>query len=225
MLSVRHTLPLFLLGLVASAPAPLPVAAPVPAANSVQGDYVEARTASVFAGACHYNGELVTTGHDAIMAWKITSGTWNGVDLAGVTAVGSVSSSENLGNVSADRRSEVVVDSSASPAQSAAFIDMLKSRYADQLGVIAVAHSSNLDFIKDGRAYKVSAPGFANLSVRPMPNDECCTQPSMVWYSPLIHLDHKRVGYTESAAYVAGTTGDTWERSAENSAFYGTFGS
>jgi len=27
----------------------------------IKGDYVEARTASVFAGACHYNGELVTT--------------------------------------------------------------------------------------------------------------------------------------------------------------------
>ena len=27
---------------------------------SVRGDYVEVRTASVFAGACHYNGEIVT---------------------------------------------------------------------------------------------------------------------------------------------------------------------
>jgi hypothetical protein len=29
---------------------------------SMRGDYVEVRTASVFAGACHYNGEFVTTG-------------------------------------------------------------------------------------------------------------------------------------------------------------------
>ena len=38
--------------------------------TKIAGDYVEARTASVFAGACHYNGELVTTGRDAIMAWR-----------------------------------------------------------------------------------------------------------------------------------------------------------
>ena len=31
---------------------------------SLRGDYVEVRTASVFAGACHYNGEVVTTGRD-----------------------------------------------------------------------------------------------------------------------------------------------------------------
>ena len=40
------------------------------ASSTIVGDYVEARTASVFAGACHYNGELVTTGRDAIMAWN-----------------------------------------------------------------------------------------------------------------------------------------------------------
>jgi hypothetical protein len=40
------------------------------ASSKITGDYIEARTAAVFAGACHYNGELVTTGHDAIMAWN-----------------------------------------------------------------------------------------------------------------------------------------------------------
>ena len=50
---------------------------------SLRGDYVEVRTASVFAGACHYNGEVVTTGRDAMMAWNVTSGKWQGVDLSG----------------------------------------------------------------------------------------------------------------------------------------------
>src|ERR1700722_1556209 len=39
----------------------------------IKGDYVEARTASVFAGACHYNGEVMITGRDAVMAWNVTS--------------------------------------------------------------------------------------------------------------------------------------------------------
>jgi hypothetical protein len=54
---------------------------------SLRGDYVEVRTASVFAGACHYNGEVTTTGRDAMMAWSVSSGKWQGVDLAGVRAV------------------------------------------------------------------------------------------------------------------------------------------
>src|SRR5881227_2800165 len=65
---------------------------------SIRGDYVEVRTASVFAGACHYNGEVTTTGRDAMMAWNVTSGKWQGVDLTGVKVVAIVSSEENLGD-------------------------------------------------------------------------------------------------------------------------------
>src|SRR5260370_38698441 len=55
--------------------------------SSVKGDYVEARTASVFAGACHFNGEAVTPGQDALMAWNIQSGPWNGGDLGGTPPI------------------------------------------------------------------------------------------------------------------------------------------
>ena len=72
---------------------------------AVKGDYVEVRTASVFAGPCHYNGELVTTGRDAIMVWNVAEGSFNGVNLAGVKAVAVVSSQENLSDASAARKS------------------------------------------------------------------------------------------------------------------------
>ena len=81
---------------------------------SLRGDYVEVRTASVFAGACHYNGEVVTTGRDAMMAWNVTSGKWQGVDLTGVRAMAIVSSDANLSENNAARQSEIIVDSNAS---------------------------------------------------------------------------------------------------------------
>src|ERR671928_228601 len=58
--------------------------------DGVRGVYVEARTASVFAGACHYNGELTTAGREAVLAWNVKGGSWGGVDLAGVRAVADV---------------------------------------------------------------------------------------------------------------------------------------
>ena len=61
------------------------------------------------------------------------------------------------------------------------------------------------------------------MSVQPMPNDECCSQPSLVWYTPLTPLEHRKVGYTQSATYTAGTLTDAWQREGENSAFYGAF--
>src|SRR6267143_7116366 len=78
--------------------------------TSVKGDYVEVRTASVFAGACHYNGEVTTTGRDAMMAWHVTSGKWNGVDLTGRRVIAVVSSDDNLSNAQAGRRAELIMD-------------------------------------------------------------------------------------------------------------------
>src|SRR4026207_211031 len=89
---------------------------------SLRGDYVEVRTASVFAGACHYNGEVVTTGRDAMMAWNVTSGRWQGVDLNGVRALAIVTADANLSDDQAARQSEVIIDAQASDAQSKAMI-------------------------------------------------------------------------------------------------------
>ena len=63
----------------------------------ITGEYVEARTAEVFAGGCIMNSEAETMGRQAIMAWKITSGSFDGVALDGLTAVAAVAGDRNLG--------------------------------------------------------------------------------------------------------------------------------
>src|SRR6266480_181197 len=99
--------------------------------GAIRGDYVEVRTASVFAGACHYNGEVTTTGRDALMAWSVTSGKWNGVDLTGMRAIAVVSSDDNLSNAQAGRRAELIIDKSASHEQTVVMLEAIKSRYAE----------------------------------------------------------------------------------------------
>jgi hypothetical protein len=198
--------------------------APSPAnLTPIAGDYVEARTASVFAGACHYNGELVTTGREAVAAWSFSSGTWNGVDLAGVRAVAAISSDANLGQENAARKAELTVDSTATDAQADAVASLLKEKCGQRLGQIISVRRAPIAYTHIANEYRVTADGFAAMSIRPMPNNECCAQPHLVWYSPLAPLDHSKVGFTESASYTAGTAGDPWQREGENSAFYGTF--
>ena len=198
-----------------------PVAVPVAPITPVTGDYVEARTASVFAGACHYNAERVTTGHEAVLAWHVSGGLWHGTNLAGVRDVPAVSCDDSLAEPTAARRTELVVD--GAPAQAAAFAGLLAERCGAQLGSIVTVRRAAVSFDRDGRAYRVSAAGFAALAVQPMPNDACCSQPSLVWYAPLVPLAHRKVGYTQTAAYTAGTLGDPWRQSDENDAFYGAF--
>lgn len=189
---------------------------------SLRGDYVEVRTASVFAGACHYNGEVVTTGRDALMAWNVTSGKWQGVDLSGMRAVAIVTSDANLSDNDAARQSEIIIDSQASRAQSQAMIEALKTKYAAALGNVVTVRSAPISFEHKGRSYAVAADD-ASIDVEAMPNDLCCKMPNLVWYSPLVGLENRKVGYTARAVYSGKAIGTPWSRSGENSAFYGSF--
>jgi len=194
-----------------------------PSSSPIAGDYVEARTASVFAGACHYNGELVTVGQEAVAAWNFASGTFNGVDISGVHAVAAIGSDANLGQEKAARKSELVIDSTATDAQANAVAALLKEKCGQQLGEIVSVRRAPVSFSHESNAYRVTADKFAAMSVRPMPNNECCAQPNLVWYQPLSPLKSRKVGYTDSASYSAGTVSDSWQREGENSAFYGAF--
>ncbi len=191
--------------------------------GAVKGEYVEVRTASVFAGACHYNGEMTTTGRDALLAWNVKSGQWQGVDLEGVRAMAIVSAAENLAVNNAQRRSEIIIGENASDAQTRAMLAALKSRYGTSLGKIISVRRGPMSFEHKGRAYKVRARSFAAIDIEAMPDDLCCKMPQLVWYSPLVPLENRKVGFTTQALYEGGDAGDPWQRSGENSAFYGSF--
>jgi Protein of unknown function (DUF1326) len=189
---------------------------------SVRGDYVEVRTASVFAGACHYNGEVTTAGREAMMAWNFTSGKWQDIDLAGVRLMAIVSSDVNLSEVNAARQSEIVIDSSVTRTKALAALNALKQKYASALGQIVSVRYAPINFVHTGRTYSVSADG-ATINVEAMPNDLCCKMPNLVWYTPFVGLENRKVGYTTKALYDGNTVGQPWTRSGENSAFYGSF--
>jgi Protein of unknown function (DUF1326) len=188
----------------------------------VRGDYVEVRTASVFAGACHFNGEVTTSGREALMAWNVTSGKWQDVDLAGVKVMAIVSSDVNLSEGNAARESELVIDSAASRTQALAMLNALKEKYASALGKVIRVRYAPISFVRTGHSYAVSADE-AIIDVHAMPNDLCCKMPNLVWYTPLVGLENRKVGYTTKASYEGSTIGVPWSRSGENSAFYGNF--
>lgn len=189
---------------------------------SLRGDYVEVRTASVFAGACHFNGEVVTTGRDAMMAWNVTSGKWQGVDLTGVRVMAVVSADANLDEGNAARQSEIIIDSQASRTQALAMVNALKENYAASLGNVVSVRSAPITFERNGRTYAV-VTNEAAINVEAMPNDLCCRMPNLVWYKPLVGLENRKVGYTSKALYSGRVVGEPWSRSGENSAFYGSF--
>ena len=63
----------------------------------ITGEYVEARTAEVFAGGCIMNSEAETMGRQADHGVAITSGSFDGVALDGLTVAAAVAGDRNLG--------------------------------------------------------------------------------------------------------------------------------
>jgi hypothetical protein len=193
------------------------------AGNRLVGDYVEARTASVFAGACHFNGELTTTGREAQMAWHVREGKWDGTSLSGLNAMAAVVGENNLRDEETPRRSVLYIDAQATPAQADALAAALQARYGKSLGEVVAVKRAPITFERKDESYRVAAKGVGSLAVDAMPNRACCKQPNLVWYKPLVKLSNRRVGYTRDSGIQDKTLGADWSKKGQNTAFYGEF--
>src|SRR5947209_19764950 len=90
--------------------------------GSVSGAYVEARTARVFTGGCIMNSEAETVGKQAVLAWKVDRGTFNGIAIDGLSVVAAIAGDRNLGmtEMGGEKpavRSALFVDARANAAQ------------------------------------------------------------------------------------------------------------
>lgn len=199
-------------------------ATPPASANLPAGDYVEARTASVFAGACHYGGEYESDGREAIMAWHFAKGSSQGQSLAGLSAIAVVRADENLAEKSGLHHTCLYLDSHASPAQQQALAAALEARYAGVFGTVTDIKPAAISFTRTANdSFHITAPQVATLTINALPNRECCKMPNLVWYKPLATIENRRVGFTQLARCTEATGGDAWSYGNENSAFYGTF--
>src|SRR3954466_15451690 len=90
----------------------------VASAAGIRGDYVEARTADVFTGPCFSNAEVFIYGNQAVMAWKVTEGSWDGSDLAGLGVAAAVRGTTTFSEDKPDLAQAVlIVDQKATPRQ------------------------------------------------------------------------------------------------------------
>jgi hypothetical protein len=95
------------------------------AAAEIHGDYLETRSADVWTGPCFANGETGLVGREAILAWRVDKGAWQGVSLDGLSVVGVVKASATLGDPFASpypAKAVMIVDEKATPDQRAALV-------------------------------------------------------------------------------------------------------
>lgn len=190
---------------------------------SVQGEYIEARSASVYTGACHFGAEFVDGGKEATLVWNIQHGTWNDVSLDGLTVVAIVTAKKNLAIDTETRKSVLYVDTDTTAAQRIALRNMLATKQAEVLGDIVAMQSAPLSFAKEGTRFDVTVGEVLALSANRYPC-AACTQPHQIWYQPLAPVQNAIVGKSEVYRYQDTHLAVTWHQGgAVNNVFVGDF--
>src|SRR5436305_12860928 len=97
------------------------------AAAGIQGQYLEARTCDVWTGPCFANADFNLTGKNAVLAWKVDTGTVDGARLDGLGIVAIVIAHNTLGlDQHGPAKAVLIVGERASGAQRAGLIQLAK---------------------------------------------------------------------------------------------------
>ncbi|HEV8345487.1 MAG TPA: DUF1326 domain-containing protein [Vicinamibacterales bacterium] len=211
-----------LLALLALAAAPLVAGGK----GTVSGAYVEARTAEVFTGGCIMGSEAETVGKQAVLAWKVDRGSFNGVSLDGLSVVAAVSGDRNLGiqeigGTKPTVKSAILVDQRANPAQQIALVAMANELSNGLVGTIVNVTPAPIQFADRGGEIQVSAPQVSLDVSKHMIHDPSCG--AMQWFHPLAAVDQADMGLAAEHSFTGSGLGTKWSDPNRRSAFFGTF--
>ncbi len=200
-------------------------AAPSPA---VRGMYVEARNCDVWTGPCFANADFNLTGKNAVLAWKITSGTVDGVRLDGLGVVAVVVGHNTLGlEQNGPAKAVLIVDQRANEAQKAALIRMARKQGGALLANVAAVQTAaiKLDACEcKNNACAVLDAGVARIKTRCIDgdHDKVCGN-EIAFYPPLASGVRVVPAAAEEHVFRGTGLGLTWSDSDRRGAYVGTF--
>lgn len=211
-------------------------------AAGIRGDYVEARTADVFTGPCFSNAEIFIYGKHAVMAWKVTEGSYHGIDLKGLTVAAAVQGTSTFSEDKPDQaRAVLIVDAKASAQQRLALIAMAKELGGTRLGGVAAVKfakiSLNVESHPAGEAAEAHsshgmphtprasfwAAGLAQIVTRPLDDRDHFCGNEVVAYQPLSKNVEAQPAYTLGHQFKGDGLESRWDDPNCRSSFVGHF--
>lgn len=220
----------FLMGMVGAGV--LSVAAAASAGNRIEGEYLEARTCDVYTGPCFANAEMDLSGKKAVMAWKVDKGSWDGVDLAGLSAALVVKAENTLGYdgifpMKAGKVASVIlVDEQASARQREALVKFVKDNGNKQLvGNVVAVHASPIELKNDhlDGVGRFAAGDVAEIRTRALRKGDCVCTNETVYYQPLSNVENFSPAYSETLSFQGQGLNTQFKSHGIRSAFLATF--
>ena len=197
----------------------------------IHGEYIESRNADVWVGACFANSEIGTVGDQAMMAWRIAGGSWNGVKLDGLSVVGVVKAASTLGS-SYDNpypaKAMLIFDSKANEEQRAALQSFVQAMGGKLYETIVKTTSApiSLEIEYHGEhpiVGKMKAGEIAAIRTRLVSDKDHICGHEDVFFEPLAAMLHAMPSVALVDSFKGEGLGVSWTLSEKRSAFIGTF--
>jgi len=196
----------------------------------IKGDYLETRSADVYVGQCFANSEMNLAGDEAIVAWHITQGQWEGVSLAGLTIVGAVKAQATLGDPYGKpypAKSVLLVDKQATPQQRQALINFAQEMGGELLRHVVRVIDTGIDMEVSQEQHsaraRLQAGEVVAVETRAIGDKDHLCGNEDTFYPPLTPTTHAMAAVAMTDQYRGNDLDTSWTLHNKRSAFVGTF--
>lgn len=199
-------------------------------AQQIRGDYIESRSTDVYVAQCFANGETGLTGNQALLAWHVQEGSWNGVKLDGLTIAAAVRARATLGDPYGKpypAQSVLMVDDAANAAQREALIALAKHQGGELL-----ANIERVEYVpvildvpgdpQSGHAV-LRAGRLATIVTRPLNHHDHICGNETNYYPPLTKVEHATSAVALTDEFNGDGLGSQWSTHGRRSAYIGSF--
>jgi len=199
------------------------------AAQQIRGNYIETRSADIYTGQCFANGEVNLVGNQAILAWHVQSGAWDGVTLDGLSVAAAVRAKATLGDPYANpypAQAVLMIDDRANDRQRAALQAFAQHmggellKHVDQ--VVTAPVELEVSEAHHGAAL-LRAGKFATVQTRSLGDKDHLCGNEETFYPPLTTLAHSMPAVALTDKFSGPGLGVDWDLHGKRSAFVGTF--
>jgi hypothetical protein len=200
-------------------------------AAEISGEYLEARTCDVYTGPCFANAEMGLTGNEAVLAWRVDQGGWNGVSLDGLGAALVLKAQDTLGNdgifeMRAGRIDSVLlVDETATADQRQALVAFVKEAAPhlteNVLQVAAAPIKLENDHLAGVGVF--SAGDVARIETRSLAKGDCVCTNEEIYYQPLTEVENSSPAYSKTLSFRGEGLDSQFTTHGTRSAFLATF--
>ncbi|MFM8395978.1 MAG: DUF1326 domain-containing protein, partial [Acidobacteriota bacterium] len=167
-------------------------------AQQIHGDYIESRNADVYTGHCFAMSELNLVGDQAILAWRVARGEWEGVQLDGLSVVGVARANGTLGSPYSENltaKSVIIVDERANAEQRKALASLARTMSGNLLDDVVRTEVApirlELEFMGEHPSGgRVEAGSIASIVARSLTAKDHICGNEQTYYSPLSSTAH-----------------------------------